>query len=204
MNPTEKNDEIGVRERILNSAIKLFSDKGYHGSSMKEIAGGAGVNKASLFYYFNSKENLHNEIIINIPVQIEISVRNEINKVQGDRERLKAAFLEYIRRFSESHSTARIIIQSQFGLGPDLPISIESILQRAKKPLMEVLESGVENGVFRKIDCDFISMAIFGMLQIFMRSSAREQKILKEEKTPGKFLEFIENGIMSGSKESHE
>ncbi|WP_337861202.1 TetR/AcrR family transcriptional regulator [Ferroplasma sp.] len=48
----------GRKERILNSAIKIFSIKGYNGTSMDEIAIDAGVSKGLLFFYYKSKENL--------------------------------------------------------------------------------------------------------------------------------------------------
>ncbi len=47
-----------VRERILAAAMRVFSDKGFAASSMREIAEVSGVSKPMLYYYFNSKEGL--------------------------------------------------------------------------------------------------------------------------------------------------
>jgi AcrR family transcriptional regulator len=51
------------KDEIKDSAFWLFSNKGYNGSSVKEIADLAGINKATLYYYFKSKEDLYLEIL---------------------------------------------------------------------------------------------------------------------------------------------
>ncbi len=53
-----------ARERILTAAKTEFSQKGYRGARMVAIAERAGVNKALIHYYFQSKEKLYQEIII--------------------------------------------------------------------------------------------------------------------------------------------
>jgi AcrR family transcriptional regulator len=52
-----------VREQVIKAATRLFSDKGYEGTKMNEIAQGAGVNKALIYYYFPSKQSLLDHII---------------------------------------------------------------------------------------------------------------------------------------------
>lgn len=54
---------LGPKDVILNSAIKLFSEKGFDATSVDEIAKDANVNKAMIYYYFSSKEGLLNSII---------------------------------------------------------------------------------------------------------------------------------------------
>lgn len=53
-----------TRERMLTAALELFSEKGYAGTSTREIAERAGVNHITLFRHFGSKENLFQESVI--------------------------------------------------------------------------------------------------------------------------------------------
>ncbi len=55
--------EIKPKDRILESAIKLFSEKGFDATSVDEIAKNADINKAMIYYYFSSKEELLSSII---------------------------------------------------------------------------------------------------------------------------------------------
>jgi AcrR family transcriptional regulator len=51
-------DPASTRERILDVALDLFSDQGYDGTSLREIAERLGVTKAALYYHFASKEDI--------------------------------------------------------------------------------------------------------------------------------------------------
>lgn len=54
---------MGVRERILKVAEKLFAKKGYDATSVDEIAKNAKISKMMLYYYFKSKKNILKELI---------------------------------------------------------------------------------------------------------------------------------------------
>ena len=60
------SDDQGAKSKILNAAKKEFAQRGYAGARMNNIAEQAGVNKAMLHYYFNSKENLYLQILQNL------------------------------------------------------------------------------------------------------------------------------------------
>jgi len=53
-----------ARSNILQASIKVFSEKGFHGATMNEIAKEIGVSKGTLYTYFKSKEDILNEIWI--------------------------------------------------------------------------------------------------------------------------------------------
>ena len=65
-----KNVEISTEERILASAEKVFTEKGYAASRMRGIAEEAGINAALLNYYFRSKERLFQEVLNRKAVQL--------------------------------------------------------------------------------------------------------------------------------------
>lgn len=57
-----KDTSLVTRNKILEIALKLFSEKGYESISVQEIASLAGVTKPTLYYYFETKENLYSSI----------------------------------------------------------------------------------------------------------------------------------------------
>lgn len=59
----EKRDAEESRRIILEEAERIFAEKGYEGARVDEIAKAAGVNKALIYYYFNSKKELLHELI---------------------------------------------------------------------------------------------------------------------------------------------
>lgn len=57
----DKSDE-GFREKILKESVRLFSEKGYHGTSMRDIASSSGCSLPTLYYYYKNKMDLFYEV----------------------------------------------------------------------------------------------------------------------------------------------
>ncbi len=55
--------EINTESTILKAAKEIFIKKGFDGTTMKDIAGKAGINKSLLHYYYRSKENLFRKVL---------------------------------------------------------------------------------------------------------------------------------------------
>lgn len=67
MTISQKNDAVssptkGVRDRLLDSAEQLFAERGFDGTSIRDLAAAAGCNIASVNYYFGGKDKLYVEI----------------------------------------------------------------------------------------------------------------------------------------------
>lgn len=62
----KKELEASTEQRIIDAARKVFTQHGFHGARMQEIADEAGINKALLHYYFRSKEKLFDVIFIDL------------------------------------------------------------------------------------------------------------------------------------------
>jgi AcrR family transcriptional regulator len=56
-----KSDK-GFREKILKESVRLFSEKGYHGTSMRDIASSSGCSLPTLYYYYKNKVDLFYEV----------------------------------------------------------------------------------------------------------------------------------------------
>ena len=92
-----------AKTKIIQVAAKVFSEKGYHGSTMDKIAKKVGVSKATLYTYFKSKEDilkviwlLSNRTLIDIQKSFEgrdyLEVLEEIYKMMSESEGLHLSF----------------------------------------------------------------------------------------------------------------
>ncbi len=59
-----------AKQRIVDAALKEFAVEGYGGARMDKIAKTAGINKAMIFYYFNSKDNLYKSVLKEVMLKI--------------------------------------------------------------------------------------------------------------------------------------
>lgn len=66
-NVRKKEDDMGeenIKDRIILEAVRLFAQKGYHGTSMRDIAAAVGCSLPMFYYYFKNKQDLFEEIVV--------------------------------------------------------------------------------------------------------------------------------------------
>lgn len=107
-----KVDGNDAKERIVNAAIRLFSKKGYDATRVSDIAGAAKVNKALIYYYFKSKENILDFMIGHlldnaVTLTVDFVQTNIVQMIQDGSlfiqpDRLHFVSEEAVRRFMDS------------------------------------------------------------------------------------------------------
>lgn len=65
-----------TKERILEAALETFAQYGYEGAKMEKIASLVGINKASLYFHFKSKEELFRDLFKTIVYKFSIAIKN--------------------------------------------------------------------------------------------------------------------------------
>lgn len=199
----EKNKDRNisdVKQKILRSATDVFNKKGYHGASMNDIALHAGVNKSLLYYYFSSKENLYKDIIKNMFTITENIINQNLENVTDCREKLRRALRGLVKSFSENQQSFSLILYSILGLAPSLEISLEDIMGVSRKPINDILNEGIEKGVFTPMDVNFFSYAVIGMMHFFFRMPFTAGKCYSQDEIYSNTVKLLENGILAGEK----
>ncbi len=94
-------EKMGSKQKILKAAEEIFGDKGFDGARVDEIAAKAGVNKALIYYYFDGKEKILEELIrLNMEDALEIkaSYLQGINSISDiDFEEAYGLLPEFLR-----------------------------------------------------------------------------------------------------------
>jgi AcrR family transcriptional regulator len=70
---------LNAKDRILNNAVRFFSIKGFHGTSMRDIANASECSLPTLYYHYNSKNELFEEIVVNQFLKITDKMNRCIN-----------------------------------------------------------------------------------------------------------------------------
>lgn len=106
----EKNEEIkSTKRKILDAALDEFSAHGFEGARVDRIARRAEINKAMIFYYFSSKQNLYRMLIRNALLDFIPKVQKIVleSRTPG---RLFEIFPDlYIRYFSQKKEVVKMI-----------------------------------------------------------------------------------------------
>ena len=143
--------------QILSTAEKLFSSKGYDGTSVRDIAEAAGVNLAMISYYFGSKEKLMEALFDQRSNNIKLKVDNLLqNDALTPMEKVEHIADEYLKRVMDKQQFYKIMICEQvINKNPAIIELIHDMKRRNTEALQQLIEDGQQKGVFKQ-DVDTI------------------------------------------------
>jgi AcrR family transcriptional regulator len=156
-----------TREKILNSALKLFSEKGFLGATTKEIAKKAGISEVTLFRYFPSKEKLFEEVINRYSFLPKLKeVLQEAEKLPYP-ESLKSIATSFLEVLEMKESLVRIMLSEKHRYPEKIKKIYKTIIENIFQLLSSYLSSLQKKGILREFDTKYTSMAFLGMFFSF-------------------------------------
>lgn len=161
---TTRMEGAARRAQIRRVAASLFDANGYRETSMDAIADAVGIRKASVYYYFPSKDQLlvelHEEMI-----ELIISAQEaRIGDPAYPPRRMLLAIMTDLVTLQESHpGHLKIFFQHYRELPEPVRTTIADKREHYRRLLIRVLREGAEAGEFTEIDPEFTAMAVLGM-----------------------------------------
>jgi TetR/AcrR family transcriptional regulator len=171
-----KRNAEATKASILDAALKEFAEQGLAGARMDEIAKAASVNKALLYYYFESKQRLFVGVIQQAFLLITDALREALSRPANPKEKL-LAFLDANFEVLAAHPLLARLLGHELDIRNISPETIQGLLEGGifdrvvplLSDLRRVLAEGVRTGEFRSIDID----AVVPLLIMVVRTAAR-------------------------------
>lgn len=156
----------GRRERILRAAIAEFSRHGLAGARIDAIAAAAGVNKALLYYYFQSKSRIYAAALeVSAAGMIESALR-ALNHEGTAGERLLRTALNHFDRIASQHEYRQLINQEITRLRERryeaVPAPLEKIFSLLMHKMRRLLAEGMKSGELVRTDSMQVLYAVLG------------------------------------------
>lgn len=154
------------RQEILDAAEKLFSEKGFKGTTTKDLAAKAGVHEALLFRHFTNKQELYRAAI---EAKLSRNRNTSLDQMQqcalerDDRGFFEALARSLLTRFENDPSIPRLILRTALDGHEPSKVVIERQL-RVEKPTLDYVSSRIREGAFRKMDPSHAVFAFGAML----------------------------------------
>lgn len=138
---------------ILETGARIFAEKGYDATSMRDISNAAGVSKALLYHHFSSKDDIYARIAFNATQHLNSFVKSRIPEDGTAAEKLRAFMVSAARFFSE-HRSAWIAASNAFWSDPDQRRMDLRIARRRQfeNMLRDIIREGVASGEFNDLD----------------------------------------------------
>ncbi|MFH8791444.1 TetR/AcrR family transcriptional regulator [Streptomyces sp. NPDC017941] len=138
------------RGELLGIAADVFAEQGYNATTVRKIADAAGMLAGSLYYHFDSKESMLEEILRTFLTELWDGYDSVLSAPLGPRETLEALVTESFREIDRHRSAVAIYQKESRHLVTQTRFEylVES-QQRFEKAWLSTLERGVTEGAFR-------------------------------------------------------
>ncbi len=189
-----------TRSRILESAIKLFSARGFNAASVDDICKDAGISKGAFYHHFKSKQALFLALL-------DVWLQTIDNAIEASKDKtVPETFMLITEAFPFIFETA----------GEGLPMFLEFWLQasrdekiwqasiapyrRYQKHFTSLIKKGVDEGSFVKVDPELTARMIVSMAMGLLIQSLLDPKGAKWEKTAREITKMMMDTLLRKSE----
>jgi AcrR family transcriptional regulator len=150
------------RHQILSAALTVFIQKGFHATNVSDVAAQAGVSQGTIYWYFDSKEELFNAALLSFFEDFSQEAFGTLEQYETAFEKLQAMF-QGMEAFCKEAEGLLITFLSYWASSPGRGkighLWIELLVQY-KNIIAEVVKEGIRNGEFRAVDADHLVWAV--------------------------------------------
>lgn len=148
-------------DQLLETATRLFKEQGYHSTSMQDLADALGMQKGSLYYYIESKEELLQRLL----EQATSFLASQIDEIYASdlppAEKLRWALENHAAMMMEHLDLVAVYLQEYRNLPPEHLKEALAVRNHYEQVLMQIINDGISAGDFRPTN---VKMAVFGFL----------------------------------------
>lgn len=188
------------RDAVILAAARAFRQRGYHNTSVDDLASILNVTKPTIYHYLENKEEILFECFRTGLDQI----RGAFDEIRGSQESGLARLTAVIRRYAQA-------ISSEFGwcmvraedqdLSPVMSRRINALKKEIDQGLRRLIEEGIADGSIRRCDPKITAFALAGAMN-WIAHWHRADAELTPEQIADRFIEVFVDGLMprSGGK----
>lgn len=151
------------RQEILRISSRIFREKTYDGTTLKDIADAVGMLKGSLYYYISSKQELFSDIIVEAVKVLNESVEEVYRANLPPVERLREIIRAHVKFSVEYQDTAILFLTGRHIISSMRMVELTHLFSRRDKLLINTLKEAMDFGVYRATNLRMVALAIVGM-----------------------------------------
>ena len=152
------------RRQAIRSAAAVFAEKGFHGSSTRDIAERLGIKQGSLYYYFKSKEEALGEVCLFGIEDYVTRMQSIAASDQPFEAKLVATLSSHLSSYRERNEALKVYNDERLYLPAERRKNLKRLGSQYRQQLEGIFEQGKKDGVLRSTtDCHFAAQAVIGL-----------------------------------------
>jgi AcrR family transcriptional regulator len=188
-------------EQLLKAALKLFTQKGYAATSVREIVATAGVSKPVLYYYFENKEGIYLALMHRLFGQLEMLFDEYHSEKGSAKEQLLSLFDTAFLLVSDNRDLIRLMHAIYYGPPQGAPFfDFDAYHVKFQGFIKQIVERGIEAGEFRSGGASDMAWALMGAAQIATDEQILNRDAQIDRKKLRRILNVIFQGVAAESK----
>jgi AcrR family transcriptional regulator len=183
------------RALILKAAAHAFGRKGFHATTLDEIAADLKVTKASLYYYFSTKEELLFEVHLLSLDDLIRRVERIISEERSPAAQLQAIITEHLRVLASDYEGA-FLLQQEYELPQKYREEIVRLRDRYEHIVLDVVQEGCRQRIFRVKDPRIAVRMMLGAVNWFLRWYRADGRLTVDEIADA-YVDYIFYGLLA-------
>jgi AcrR family transcriptional regulator len=166
--PVKRRNPQKSKKIILDCATELFSKKGYSRTSMDELADLCDLNKAMIFYYYDSKRGLYEAVIVKVLDEIYDTIVKENENHKTPLQELDS-FIKTYASFASSHPyLPALLLKELSDSGSQIPQTLFAHMKKLYILFIDIMSRGVQKGCFNDVIPMIVYFMILGTLNLMV------------------------------------
>lgn len=155
---------LNRKQQILIIAARLFEKKGYNATSMRDLAKEVGVEPASIYSHYRSKEDILKIICDQISNEFFEAQEKKVSKEENPVEQLRSAITAHISVIANNMGTASVFFKEWKYLSEPNYTSFAAKRSNYESVFRNIIQKGIEEDYFETVDVNFIIKLLFSMM----------------------------------------
>lgn len=187
------------RERILEVAEEIFAEKGYRSTTLNEIADRVNIKTPGLYYYFKSKSDIYNSLLMEVYFHLAEKVLEPVKNASDLREKIRLLVVLLVDFWSEHPGFPRIIAREALTRSRFID---EEFIPNFLVPMFEELVNALGEGKmeahgFRDLDMPLLVYNVLGMTMFYFISNRMYSTLAGEDSlSPARVSVFKEEVLV--------
>ena len=156
--------ESATRHRLMQAAMDVFAERGYHGTTVDDIVAASETSKGAFYHYFPSKQGIFLKLLDQLAGLVEVGVEAAIGQERGALAKVEVALRVVLEVASAHRDLTRILLIESVALGPEFEQSRLGIHRRFAVLIQRHLDRAVADGAIPPQDTHTTSMAWIGAI----------------------------------------
>ncbi len=189
-----RSDRGLKREAVIRTAARAFNARGYHNTSLDDIAATLEITKPTLYYYVENKEQLLFECFCAGLEPVRAAFRDARASDQSARARLHAVLLRYAQAIASEFGWCMVRAEDQ-DLSDDMRTHVKALKSEIDQGIRRLLREGIADGSIAECDPKMTAFALAGALN-WIAHWYRDNQPQSAAQIAAAFVALFENGLL--------